>query len=441
MIKALRTVLLGAGTSLAWLASLAAVHAAAEKDENLPPYKMIRSLQHVQDSVVHGDLSSADMQQFMLGAIEKRLMTADRGVFADPRNVDAALIYAMSGGNPKTLAYLAGRDIDGNFDNRITDALSHYLNGKGGLIVETMSKTIEEYKNAPIGPYLYLVYGNAIAQQDPGKAVKAYDWARLVAPGTNIEEAALRRSLLLTTRAGNVDQALRYSLTYTRRFMTSPYAGQFADIFVELAVANYGDAKRQKIEEILSFMDKPRQREIFLRIARNAAIAGLKPLTKLASERAASLSAAADREPKALATFYSGLVDVPSIGILEAVKDIEAIPDAELSPRDRSLREAAQAVAREVLRAPVPEIQASADSSAQASADILAHHTPSPEALSGSGSSDSPFAAPATPSASEAATTEPEKPTPADLDPALATFLTSGKSKLGEIDALLREDM
>ncbi len=438
MKKAFRSVLFGACVSLA---SLSAVQAAGSEDDNLPPYKMIRSLQHVQDSIVHGDLSSADMQQFMLGAIEERLMTADRSVFADPRNVDAALIYAMSGGNPKTLAYLASRDIDGNFDNRVTDALGHYLNGKGGLIVETMSKTIDEYKNAPIGPYLYLVYGNAVAQQDPGKAVKAYDWARLVAPGTNIEEAALRRSLMLTTRAGNVDRALAYALAYTRRFMTSPYAGQFADIFVELAVANYGDAKRQKIEEILSFMDKPRQREVFLRIARNAAIAGLKPLTKLASERAAALSATADAEPNALATFYSGLVDVPSTGILEAVKDIEAIPDAELSARDRSLRAAAQAVAREVLRAPVADVPAHADSSAQASTDILASQTPSPDAMSGAGSSDSPFAAPATPTTSEAAPAKPETSASADMDPALATFLTSGKSKLGEIDALLREDM
>ncbi|TCM56016.1 chemotaxis protein MotC [Rhizobium sp. PP-F2F-G48] len=441
MTKALRFLFLGACASAAWLATLSNVRAAGEQDENLPPYKMIRSLQLVQDGIVHGDLSAADMQQFMLGAIDKRLMAADRSVFADPRNVDAALIYAMSGGNPKTLAYLARRDIDGNFDNRITDSLGQYLNGKGGLVVETLSKTIDEYKNAPIGPYLFLVYGNAVSQQDPRKAVKAYDWARLVAPGTNIEEAALRRSLMLSTRAGKIDEALRYSLSYTRRFMTSPYAGQFADIFVELAVASYGDRTRERIEEILSFMDRPRQREVFLRLARNAAIAGLKPLTKLASERAAALSAPADTEPNALASFYSNLVDVPTTGILDAVKDIESIPDAELSARDRSLKEAAQMVAREVLRAPVPEVEASIDSSAQAQADTPSSQSLSPEVLSGSGSNDSPFAAPAVPTASQTAQAEAGPSVAAEADPALATFLTSGKNKLGEIDALLREDM
>jgi chemotaxis protein MotC len=440
MIKALRSLLLCACAIL--VVPLSAAAAEEEKPEDLPPYRMVRSLQHVQDDVVHGDGTASDMQRFMLGAIDKRLMASDRSVFADQRNVDAALIYAMSGGNPQTLAYLANRDIDGNFDNRVTDALTHYLNGKGALVVEGLSKVLDEYRNKPIGPYLFLVFGNAVAQQDPRKAVTAYDWARLVAPGTNVEEAALRRSLILTARSGKIDDALRYSLAYTRRFITSPYAGQFADTFVDLAVKAYGGERRAKIEEILSFMDRPRQREVYLRIARNAAIAGLQPLTQLASERAAALSIPGDAEPNALAGFYSGLVNVPTTGILEAVKDLDAIPDAELSSRDRSLREAAQAVAREVLRPPEP------DSPAQADNASLASVAPTPEALAGSGSSDSPFAAPASPPAAPAlppaaavAAGTPGQATSPDADPALSTFLKTGASKLGEIDALLKEDL
>jgi chemotaxis protein MotC len=450
MIKAFRRLLLGACTaafasvSLVCLATAPAQGGEPELSDDLPPYKMIRSLQHVQDAIVHGDLSSADMQQFMLGAIERRLMTVDRSVFNDPRNVDAALIYAMSGGNPKTLAYLVSRDIEGNFDNRVTDSLTHYLNGKGALVVEMLSKMVAEYKNKPIGPYLYLIYGNSIAQQDRRKAIEAYDWARLVSPGTNVEEAALRRSIVLATRGGKTDDALRYALSYTRRFMSSPYAGQFADIFVELAVVTFGDANNQKIEEILSFLDRPRRREVYLRVARSAAIQGMQSLTKLASERAASLSEPGDQDPNALATLYSGLVNVPSTGILEAVKEIGAIPDAQLSPRDRRLRDAAEAVAREVLRAPVPAVVApveevaarDAERPAQASAVPMAPQALSPEALSGSGSSDSPFAAPAAAPPAKG-TGQPES---AAMDPAIATFLTTGKSKLGEIDALLQEE-
>ena len=38
----------------------------AEGPDNLPPYKMLRSLEFIQDSVVAGDSSAGEMQRFML---------------------------------------------------------------------------------------------------------------------------------------------------------------------------------------------------------------------------------------------------------------------------------------------------------------------------------------------------------------------------------------
>ncbi len=435
MLKALRTLLLCACMG----GMLPAGLARGEEAENLPPYKMLRSLQHIQDSIVLGDHSAVEMQRFMLSAVDKRLREADPSIFDDPRNVDAALIYVMSGGNPETLSYLVGRDIHGNFDTRVTDALGHYLNGKGGLIVEQLAKAIPEYKNARIGPYLYLVLGNATALQDPKTAMGYYDWARLVAPGTNIEEAALRRSLALATRLKNVDKGFPYALSYARRFLTSPYASQFADMFVELAVDNYNGETESKLQEILSFMDAPRQREVYLRIARRAAIGGMASLTRLATERADALSSSEDKQPEALASLYSGLVDVPSDGILKAVKDISAIPDDQLSPRDRALRNAAQAVAEEVLRLPT------AESLTQATApNVEAEETVKTEENDESiGSGGSPFAEPDAAKTEEPAEANAEKQVASSEpdDPAFDAFMNAGRSKLDAIDSLLKGDV
>lgn len=430
MLKAIRTLLLcacAAGPALA---------AHAQGPEDLPPYKMLRSLQAIQDAIVLGDHSAADMQRFMLAAVDKRLREADTAVFNDPRNVDAAFIYAMSGGNPETLSYLANHDIEGNFDTRVVDALSHYLAGKGGLMVENLAKAVPEYRNSRVGPYLYLVLGNATAQQNPVKSIEYYDWARLTSPGTNIEEAALRRSIALATRGGMPQKGFAYSLSYARRFLTSPYASQFADVFVELAVANYNEETEAKIQEILGFMDRPRQREVYLRIARRAAIGGMQELATLASTRAQDLSDVADAGPKALASLYSGLVGIPSKGILEAVKDISAIPEAELSPRDRALRQAANVVAQEVLR--VPELE----SLTQATVSNVKSDTTMEEGGGVTGSGDSPFATPASEAALKAA--QPDAVPQAALsekepaDPVLDAFLSTGRSKLDEIDSLLK---
>jgi len=200
--------------------------ASAQDRADLAPYAMLRSLQFVQDSVVLGDHSAAEMQRFMLGTIDQRLRTADPSIFEDPRNVDAALIYAMSGGNPATLEYLASRDVAGNFDNRVADALRKYLGGRGTLIEKSLSEMAKEYRDEKIGPYLSLVSGNVMVGKDPKGALVFYDWARLTAPGTIIEEAALRRSVAIAVDANMVEQGLSYSRKYARRFIHSfhPFA-------------------------------------------------------------------------------------------------------------------------------------------------------------------------------------------------------------------------
>jgi len=208
----------------------------AEDMETIAPYKMLRSLQFVQDSVVLGDHSAAEMQRFMLATIDKRLRQADASVFDNTDNVDAALVYAMSGGNPATLEYLVARDVNGNFDNRVSEALRKYLGGKGVLIAKSLADMVPEYKDTKIAPYLALVAGNVTIVNDPVGALKFYDWARLSAPGTIVEEAALRRSLAVAVEAGMVERAAGYANRYARRFLHSPYASQFADIFVQLVV-------------------------------------------------------------------------------------------------------------------------------------------------------------------------------------------------------------
>ncbi|ACP24088.1 chemotaxis protein motility protein C [Sinorhizobium fredii NGR234] len=411
--------------------------ARASETEELAPFKMVRSLQYVQDSVVLGDHSAIEMQRFMLNKIDKRLRAADEAIFRDPRNVDAALVYVMSGGNPETLDYLTDRDVEGNFDARVAEALRQYLRGKGPLIVENLAKAAPEYKNSRVGPYLFLILGNATSQQDPVAAMKYYDWARLTAPGTIIEEAALRRSVSLAVQAGDPEKGFRYALNYARRYLTSPYASQFADVFVELAVTHFDETVEKRVAEILAFMDQSRQREVYLRVARRAAIGGNQTLARLASSRAEELALDGGGQSQLLASFYDGLAAVPSEDVFTAAQTLAAIPDGKLSRRDRALREAARAIAEEVVRLPRDE------SSAQASMPI-------PEANTGpakdggetgeTGSGMSPFAVasdrPPAPGGERPASAE----TAAASDPALDGFVANGRSKIKEIDALLAEE-
>nr|WP_246752890.1 chemotaxis protein MotC [Sinorhizobium sp. BG8] len=341
----------------------AATPARSQGEDDLAPYKMIRSLQYVQDTVVLGDHSAMEMQRFLISTIDERLRTADPSIFRDPRNVDAALVYAMSGGNPETLDILAKNDIAGHFDSRITDAIRSYLGGRGSVTSKSLAETFPEYKQSPIGAYLALVSANSVIRKDPALALKYFDWARLTAPGTIVEEAAVRRSIYAATNAGWSDKALAYSNRYARRFLHSPYASQFADLFVKLSVDNFEKMKEEDILEVLSFMDSPRRREIYLRMARLAAISGKNRLATLSAERAHELAEDGEGVPKALADLYSGLATVSSADVSQAMETIISIPDEKLSTKDRALKAAARAVAEQVLREPVAEEDQAAEES------------------------------------------------------------------------------
>ncbi|MDH6266457.1 chemotaxis protein MotC [Rhizobium sp. SG_E_25_P2] len=432
----IRRAFLTVGVSLLALAAAARAEDAAPVDA-AEPYKLVRSLQNIQDQVISGDISALDMQRFLLEEIDRRLREADASVFDDTRNVDAALIYAMSGGNPSTLDLLAQRDVSGNFDNRITSILRRYLNGRGAGAVKQLKEVVPEYRYTTIGPYLQLIGANAMMETDKETALKYFDWARLEAPGTIIEEAALRRALMITSRSGDTAAALPYARRYARRYMNSPYASQFADIFVALAIDHPKALPPVEIEASLELVERRRQREIFLRLARRAAINGDKPLTDFAAGRAKALSEPDEASPLALAKLYSGLVDIPSDGIEDVLNRLGGIADQDLSPKDRFLRDAARIVAAEVMAPP------NADSLAQANRDMAdKEYRDRMSALAldaeTTGSTD-PTAASVSEQPAASETAPRSQALDARMDQA-ENLVASGRARLKDIDALLAKE-
>jgi chemotaxis protein MotC len=346
----------------------------AGRMETLEPYQLMRSLQLVQDAVVGGDHSAMEMQRYLLGVIDERLRAADQSVFDDPRNVDAALVYAMSGGNPATLDLLAIRDRFGNFDSEVTTVLRAYLDGRAATTKTSLADLVKLYRNETIAPYLTLIAANVTAGMNEEASLELFDWARLTAPGTLVEESALRRSLLISAKKGLIEKAVHYASLYARRFINSPYAGQYADLLVDLVVSHHEAMGTEKLEHVLSFMDAPRQREVYLRISRRAAIAGNKELALFAAGRAEALSDAGDPAPAILANFYSSLADVTSGNVDEVAKALAGISDDTLSARDAALKNVARLVAEEVMRAPDPNsltqgLEPSVEQEAETSAD------------------------------------------------------------------------
>ncbi|MBO0124339.1 chemotaxis protein MotC [Agrobacterium sp. OT33] len=395
------------------------IKAFSQSQDSLMPYAMLRSLQFVQDSVAMGDHSATEMQRFLLQTIDERLKSAPSAIFKDPRNVDAALVYAMSGGNPATLELLVARDVDGNFDSRVADILRKYLSGKGTLVAQSIAAMVPEYRGTRIGAYLALIGGNVTIPRDPLAALSFYDIARLEAPGTIVEEAALRRSLAIAVEDGDAARGVEYAQRYARRFLHSPYASQFADLLVSLVVKRVDSISEETIQETFAMMDTERQKEAYLRLSRLAAISGKDSLARMAALKVKALSPAAPDQPEVQANLYESLSNIGTPDVVSAIETIVQIPEAQLSDRDRALREAARAIAEQVVRPP---------SLPGADIDAAAAQSAVPK-----------------PSQDEAAATgeksiwRVETHKADDEGENVRQLVTSGRSKLDEIDSLLKK--
>ncbi len=392
---------------------LAAGHAEAQSD--LPPAKILRSLQFVQDSVVMGDHSARDMQKFLLSAFDTTLRTSDMSVFSDTKNADAALIYIMSGGNPATLNYLVAKDVQGYFDSRVVNVLQKYLSGRGGLVDKVVSDLIPEYRNNRLGPYLMLIAGNIAYTKDPAAALPFFDDARLSAPGTIIEEAALRRSIMATMQLKQPDKGMVYARKYAVRFLHSPYASQFADLFVSLAIDSFGPVTTKDIGEIAELMDAERAQEIYLRIARQASLQGKMELAQFAAEKANGIAEdTGDTTREPLSKLYSGLSDISGQDVLAAQEKLASIPESELSPRDLALRDAAKTIAEQIMQP--PSLAAATTVSSSSGPATEGSRAPVPAAKTEEAASQAADAAP------------------------LKTFFDKNRARLNEIDSMLKQE-
>jgi len=256
--------------------------------DTLQPYQLVRSLQLVQDRIAAGDHAAMPMQAKLLEMIDTRLREADAEDFKDPKNFRALLVYGMSGGNPVTVeaAVSRAKAVDAQ-DLSIAKGVINYLVGRPTGAIEVLRPIDPMTLPSDLGAFLALVKGSLMATDDPVMALTLLDEAKLLSPGTLVEEAALRRSVGIAVTRGDAARFARASTQYVERYLYSPYASQFADSFVSGVITLHMSISQDKLADITSMMDPEREKVIYLRIARRAAIDGLSELSAFASARRA----------------------------------------------------------------------------------------------------------------------------------------------------------
>ncbi|MGJ0509983.1 MAG: hypothetical protein ACR652_23215 [Methylocystis sp.] len=126
-----------------------------------------------------------------------------------------------------------------------------------------------------LGGHLALVQGSAVIGENPARAIALFDLARLLMPGSLVEEAALRREIAILDPVRDVSKLALLSARYVSKYAASPYARNFWDV---LRRATIGDPdflpRAPRFEPIFAKGPAAERVGFGLAVARMAILAG-----------------------------------------------------------------------------------------------------------------------------------------------------------------------
>jgi len=317
------------------------------------PYELVRALQAVQDGIANGDTAAHGSHVALIRQIGEKFLAADPGVWANPQNSQAVVIYLLSGGAPQIVRKLPRDKM--NVDERLFNGALAYVEGRQEEARELLKDVKPRTLSSGLGGQVALVQGALFARAEASFAIERLDDARLLLPGTLVEEAALRREILLVGQAEDFDKFEFLTLAYLRHYRSSIYAGDFWQRFsTGLTQSSLALDERRfaRIAAMLEKIERASRLKLYLVIARAAMVRGQLAVTRLAGERALTLSddGSADRER---AHFFRGAARALTDEYDGGLAELKALDRSKLPERDVPLLNATLQLALDV-RKPFP---------------------------------------------------------------------------------------
>ena len=331
-------------------------YAFSKDGEGSEPYEMIRSLQSLQEQVAEGNSHALAAQRALLVKMDTVFVRMPAETWQDPRNARAGVIYLLSGGHPSVMRHLLKLDPAPAVDRRLMEASLAYIEGREEEMVGMLDGIDPLELPAGLGGHVALVMAAPYIRTDPARAMELLQVASLLMPGTLVEEAALRREVFVAGMMGNVERFRVLSIRYLRRFRTSIYAGDFRRRFA-LALDTLGfiqnEDKFALLDDVLHEFDADSRRNLYMRLARSALLAGNLNIARKATEEALPLAVEGTREKEVLKVYLVATRLDPE-KILANRNLLWSIDKTQLSSGDEELLDGVYAVFNSVRHFPDP---------------------------------------------------------------------------------------
>lgn len=326
----------------------------------------LRAFRLVGDRLLFGDASAYEARMAMARTLASDFSAADPAVWADTNNAAALLQFVLFGGDVGPLRKtLASGKIAPSLQPAAL-ALLAYSESKHDLARAHIGEIDRSALPDDVRHPMALVIGTLSAEAEPERAIASFEEVRIAAPGTALEEAALRQQVLTLLRLGTDGRTatgVRLLATYLRRYPGSIYWSQFAVLAAE-AAARSGETTVADLTAADASVSSPagsaRYRQFLADIARAFLAAG--DFAKSA-ELAAFVVAKAEEGSDAWrqADLYRHVVGASQPRPDASLAALNRLDPARYSPQEQALLTAAIRVAQDILRGYVPNPAADAD--------------------------------------------------------------------------------
>jgi chemotaxis protein MotC len=316
------------------------------------PFELVRSLRSLQDRIAGGDTAAHLSYRKALSQLTEQLGQVRDEAWKDPRNVRAAVALVLSGGDPRVLQPLVSQ-VAGHDRTLVRGALAYGLNHNAEameLLADVDARTLDP----SVAGHVALVQAELLAKKDREKALALLAEARLLAPGTMIEEAALRREVALAVESSDADRFEISTMQYVRRFANSVHMPNFRRQWaVDVATRGMAEdpARRSRLDDTLEFLSASQRQDIYLFIAWEGLKRGGVDLVRWAAVKAALL-ASEDSAKHLRSRLCEAAVLIVTDEFDKGLSTLESIPADRLNEEETGLLAAAFRIAEQVRREP-----------------------------------------------------------------------------------------
>jgi chemotaxis protein MotC len=311
---------------------------------------LVDELRGIQLRIAQGDKAAYPAQLNQLKTIGAAIAIASPEIWTNKREADSLVIYILSGGSLANVAPLLKGDALIESERSLARGALAYVTNHEADAIALLNETDLTALDARLAGEVAFARSVLETKRDAKAAVDLLDWARLLAPGGLVEEAALRREIALLAEAKDMSRLAVLTRQYVTRFGASLYAADFlrdlASAVGRLGLAD-DPANYKLLSSAIAALPPDDRREFLLNLAKSGMVSGR--FVAAASAATEALEGSKTDSPEAMrARLYLAASRLFSDAYDAALADLRALPTAKLDRADASLLAAARRVAAEL---------------------------------------------------------------------------------------------